>query len=135
MLILQLGDALLKLRKKHAFSQEELAEQIGVTRQTVSNWETGATAPDIQQAKKLSALFSISLDELLDNDIKEMVIAKVSNTEKLAGLIIKILKGIGILLLICVIATVASVILFMLNGTNGSGSTQIVSTTMRLFLR
>ena len=49
-------------------SQEELAEKIGVIRQTISNWKLNETAPNITEAKELSKIFNISLDELVDND-------------------------------------------------------------------
>ena len=89
---MEIGNKILELRKKNNLSQEALAEKIGVTRQTISKWELGETSPDIKQAKELSKVFNVSLDELTDNDIKNVLEAKVSNTEKLAGIIIKILK-------------------------------------------
>ena len=53
-------------------SQEELAEAVFVTRQTVSNWETGKSYPDIQSLLRLSALFGISLDQLIKGDAEQM---------------------------------------------------------------
>ena len=53
-------------------SQEELAEAVFVTRQTVSNWETGKSYPDIQSLLRLSALFGISLDQLIKGDVEQM---------------------------------------------------------------
>ena len=78
---MELGEKILELRKKMNFSQEELAEKVNVTRQTISKWELGETCPDIKQAKELSKIFSISLDEMVGNDISEVVVEKVSNTE------------------------------------------------------
>lgn len=86
---MNLGEKIVSLRKKNNLSQEELAEKVGVTRQTISKWELEETKPDINQAKKLSKLFNISLDELTNNDISNILVEKVSNTEKLAGIIIK----------------------------------------------
>ena len=94
---MEIGNKISELRKKNNLSQEALAEKIGVTRQTISKWELGETSPDIKQAKELSKVFNVSLDELTDNDIKNVLEAKVSNTEKLAGIIIKILKVLGVL--------------------------------------
>ena len=51
-------------RTAAGLSQEELAEQLFVTRQTLSNWETGKTYPDINSLLRLSAVFHVSLDEL-----------------------------------------------------------------------
>lgn len=103
---MEIGKNILKLRKSNNMSQEQLAELINVTRQTISKWELGETYPDLNQAKKLSQIFKISLDELTNNDLKEILITKVSNTERLAGIIIKILKYIGLLLLISLLITI-----------------------------
>ena len=89
---MNLGNKILELRKKVGLSQEELGEKVGVTRQTISNWELGETSPNPEQLKLLSKELNISIDELLDNDTKSILIEKVSNTEKLAGLILKIIK-------------------------------------------
>ena len=89
---MNLGNKILELRKKGNFSQEQLAEKINVTRQTISKWELNETTPDIKQAKELSKIFKISLDELTDNDMNNLVMQKVSNTEKLAGLVLKVSK-------------------------------------------
>jgi len=111
---MNLGDKLLKLRKNAKLSQENVAEKLGVTRQTVSNWELNQTTPDLEQAKELSKLYKISLDELVENEVnimaKEKVNAKTSNVEKLSGLIIKIIKGIGILVLIYIIIVIIAII-------------------------
>lgn len=64
-----LGNNLFKARKKKGLSQEEVAEKLGVSRQTVSKWETDETIPDILQSKKLSTLYGLSLDELIEFDI------------------------------------------------------------------
>ena len=84
---MELGKQIYELRKKANLSQEQLAEKVGVSRQTISKWELGETAPDIKQAQVLSQVFSVSLDELTGNDTKEVIYEKVSNTEKLAYLI------------------------------------------------
>ena len=95
---MSLGNKILELRKKIGLSQEQLGEKVNVTRQTISNWELGETAPNPEQLKLLSQIFHISVDELLDNDISHVLVERVSNTEKLAGIVIKILKIIGIAL-------------------------------------
>ncbi|MCR4939290.1 MAG: helix-turn-helix domain-containing protein [Treponemataceae bacterium] len=63
-----LGEKILEYRKKGGMSQENLAEKLKVTRQTVSNWENGETAPNPDQLKVLSAIFNISIDTLLENE-------------------------------------------------------------------
>ena len=91
-MIMEIGKKIMNLRKKNGLSQEELAEKIDVARQTISKWELGETSPDIKQAKKLARIFKVSLDELTDNDIKDILVEKTSNTEKLAGIILKLMK-------------------------------------------
>ena len=109
---MELGKQIYELRQKANLSQEQLAEKVGVSRQTISKWELGETAPDIKQAQVLSQVFGVSLDELTGNDTKEVIYEKVSNTEKLAGLIIKIIKIWGIIILACLIIAVIGIILF-----------------------
>lgn len=77
-----MGNSLFQARKKSGLSQEDVAEKLGVSRQTVSKWETDETVPDIRQSKKMAVLYHVSLDELIDFDIdfKEIqdAIAKTS---------------------------------------------------------
>ena len=71
---MSLGKNLFQARKQNGFSQEDIAEKLGISRQTVSKWETDESLPDIQQAKNLALLYHLSLDELVefDADIKEI---------------------------------------------------------------
>ena len=104
---MKLGEKILKLRKKNGLSQEELGERINVTRQTISNWELGETTPNTEQLKLLSKEFNISIDDLLDNDVKSILVDKVSNTEKNTKTIIMILVGIVatiIFIFLCLVA-------------------------------
>ena len=61
-----------KLRNAQGLSQEELAEKIYVTRQTISNWENEKSYPDIHSLLALSSIFEISLDQLIKGDIEIM---------------------------------------------------------------
>ena len=97
---MEIGNNIVNLRKKSGLSQEELAEKVGVARQTISKWELGETSPDLKQAKELSKIFKVSLDELADNDIKEILVEKTTNTEKLTGLILKLIKFIIIFIIV-----------------------------------
>lgn len=67
---MNINKKILLLRKKAGLSQESLAEKLNITRQTVSNWELGQTTPDILQAKELSEIFKVSLDDLTDNKLE-----------------------------------------------------------------
>ncbi len=57
---------LIELRKLHDFSQEELAELIGVSRQTLSKYETGESLPDIEKCRLLADVFGVTLDDLIN---------------------------------------------------------------------
>ena len=74
---MNLGNNLFNARKKSGLSQEEVAEKLGVSRQTISKWETDETLPDIRQAKKLALLYHLSLDELIDFDVNLKEIEQV----------------------------------------------------------
>lgn len=112
---MKLGENIFKLRKEYNLSQEQLAEKINVTRQTISNWELGETAPNPEQLKLLSKELNISIDELLNNDIKQVLVEKVSNTEKLAKIIIKILKILGIIFVLGFVVGIFSIMVVSVN--------------------
>ena len=95
---MKLGEKVLKLRKKINISQEQLGDQVGVTRQTISNWELGETSPNPEQLKLLSKALNIGIDELLENNIKSVEKDKVDKTGNESNKIIKILKTIGIII-------------------------------------
>ena len=68
---LEIANRLLALRREHGYSQEELAYKLGVSRQTISKWETNETLPDIRQSKRLAMLYHMALDELIEYDFDE----------------------------------------------------------------
>lgn len=78
------------------------------------NLEINQTAPDIIQAKKLAQIFKISLDEMLDNDIQNVIIEKLNNTEKTTNKATKILKIIGIVIIVCLTILIISTNLFLI---------------------
>ena len=80
---MEFGNRLYELRKQKGMSQEELANRLDVTRQTVSKWEVGDSAPDLEKLTALGELFEISLDEL--------VLGKVPVTTKLDELGAKVM--------------------------------------------
>lgn len=67
---MKLNDKIFEYRKINNWSQEELAEKIDVSRQTVSKWETGKAVPELDKLIVLSELFNITLDELVKDEIK-----------------------------------------------------------------
>lgn len=66
---MSLGNHLSLARKKKGLSQESVAEKLGVSRQTISKWETDETLPDIRQSKRLAVLYGVSLDDLIEFDL------------------------------------------------------------------
>ena len=67
----KIGRFLQELRKDRGFTQEQLAEQLGVARRTVSRWETGSNLPDLDILIELSDLYCVDLRELLDGERRE----------------------------------------------------------------
>lgn len=106
---MKIANKIQKLRKKENMSQEDLANKVSVTRQTISNWENGESSPDLKQAKELAKIFNVSLDELSNNEIKiSKEVKKTSNIEKLAGMAIKFFLIVSFLILVAI----ASIIFF-----------------------
>lgn len=63
-----LSENLYNLRKLHKFSQEQVAERLGVSRQAVAKWEAGETAPDIHNCVAMARLYDVSVDDLVNYD-------------------------------------------------------------------
>ena len=113
-----------ELRKQKGFSQEELANRLNVSRQTISKWEVGESTPDMEKLVAISDLFGVSLDELvmdktpqkaepsvqvvkseLYSDVKEHVLTEANKQRakkglKIAGIVV------GIILLVDLISFV-----------------------------
>ena len=69
---MEIGKQIKKYRTEMKFSQDELAEKIFVSRQTISNWENNKSYPDVKSLLLLGSLFSVSLDILIKGDLEEM---------------------------------------------------------------
>ncbi len=61
-----IGEKLLELRKIHRFTQEDVAEKIGVSRQTIAKWENNESIPDMMNGNKLAKLYNVSLDDIVN---------------------------------------------------------------------
>ncbi len=81
---MSLGNSLFNARKGSGLSQEDVAEKLGVSRQTISKWELDETLPDIWQSKHLSNLYHVTMDELIDfdMDVKEIERIIANTSEK-----------------------------------------------------
>ena len=65
------AENLIQLRKLHQMSQEELADRIQVSRQTLSRYETGESLPDIEKCKRLADVFNVTVDDLINYEKKD----------------------------------------------------------------
>ena len=81
---IEIADRLVKLRKKYGYSQEELADKLGLSRQAVSKWERAEASPDTDNLICLAKLYGVSLDELLatDEDIDTIVEEQVKEDKE-----------------------------------------------------
>lgn len=77
-----LADKIMNLRKQNNWSQEQLAEKLGVSRQSVSKWESGMSIPDLEKILKMSSIFGVTTDYLLKDEIEETKVEDVSETEE-----------------------------------------------------
>lgn len=69
---MNLADNLKKIRKDNNLSQEQLAEKLGVSRQSVSKWESGLSYPEMDKVLQICQLFNLNINELINEDIKEV---------------------------------------------------------------
>ena len=69
--VMILADKIINLRKKHGWSQEELAEKLGVTRQSISKYEGAQSIPDLDKILKLSEIFGVTTDYLIKDELEE----------------------------------------------------------------
>ena len=100
---MKIGEKIYSLRKKHNLSQEELANELNVSRQTVSKWEVGESCPDFDKIVPLCELFGISTEELLrDKKIEEKKNININKTfmNKMNIIIIIIINIIFIIIII-----------------------------------
>ena len=128
-----LGEKLSKLRKELNFTQEQLADILGVSRQSISKWESDIAYPETDKLIKMGKLFDCSMDYLLKDDVTEKSgvqgsefsekVEEISRrviTEKNKGKLKKILKIAGIILAAVLAVDIISMILyFCLLGTPG----------------
>lgn len=86
---MSLGERLTSLRKKLNLSQEEVAEKLGVTRQTVSKWETDQSTPDFDKIVPICELYSISTNELIKGEVEDVKsIDIVDNNKRTKGIML-----------------------------------------------
>ena len=69
---MNLSDNLKKIRKENNLTQEDLAEKLGVSRQSVSKWESNQAYPEMDKVVQICKMFNLNMDDLLNQDIKEV---------------------------------------------------------------
>ena len=120
-----LGEKLSKLRKEYNYTQEQLADVLGVSRQSISKWESDIAYPETDKLIELGKLFDCSMDYLLKEDVIEKNGVQASGftekveeisrkvlTDKNKGKAKKILKIIGIILAVFLVVDIISMILY-----------------------
>lgn len=100
---MQLGEKLQLLRSKNGMSQEELAERLGISRQSVSKWESGQSVPDLKKLIILSDIYNVTIDNLVkdsdeydilqEKDAKDSKVNIIDNDTKLTQVIINLHGG------------------------------------------
>lgn len=80
---MKFGDKLIKLRKKNGLSQEELAAKLNVSRQSVSKWESNNTYPETDKIVQLCNIFDCSMDDLINENVKEIETTEGKNKKQL----------------------------------------------------
>ena len=117
---MNIGEKLYELRKEKHLSQEEVAEKLDVTRQTISKWETNQSTPDFDKIRPLCELYGITADELLTGERKEIT----NQPENKQNVKEKRAKGIALGVLTYFIAIVwimISIPVLMINPIVGAG--------------
>ena len=85
-----LSEKIIMLRKKYGWSQEELAERLDISRQSVSKWESGASIPDLERIVSMSQLFGVTTDYLLKDEMEETEFADGMTPEITEGKVITV---------------------------------------------
>lgn len=114
------GENLIKLRRQKGWSQDDLANNLDLSRQAISKWENNTSKPDIDNLKKISNIFSIKIDELVNNEIPDnkavtLDVKKEEKKEKTITIVKLIIIAVIILYVISVIYKFCS-LLIIVNG-------------------
>ena len=114
---MKLSDKLIELRKQNNWSQEEFAEKLDISRQAVSRWENETALPDAQNILRISKLFHVTADYLLNDDYeKEEDIPSASTTEEAAPLVQKkkplhLMYAIGSVIILCAVCAIVGAVI------------------------
>ena len=132
---MQFGEKLVLLREKHNMSQEELAEKLDVTRQTISNWENGKVAVDANKAVEICRLFDVDMNYLfLDADKSVESVDNNSNASNKPNSKHKFLIVCCVVVLLAVVATFIFASICLAQSDNTVSSTITLSTQAGLII-
>ena len=114
------GENLINLRKQKGWSQDDLANNLNLSRQAISKWENDTSKPDIDNIEKISKIFSVTIDDLLNNDVVKdkavtLNVKKQEKKEKTITIVKCMIIAVIILYIINVIFKFAS-LLIIVNG-------------------
>lgn len=126
-----IADKIIMLRKKNGWSQEELAEKLNVSRQSVSKWESGLSVPDLNKIIGMSALFGVSTDFLLKDELEEVSASETGESDDAKGrcisaeeanrylsLVVRYARFIALGVALCILSPV---VLLLLSGASADG--------------
>lgn len=85
-----LAEKIVMLRKKNGWSQEDLAEKLDISRQSVSKWESGTSIPDLERIVNMSQLFGVTTDYLLKDEIEEVNFSEDNSTDDVDGKVVTV---------------------------------------------
>ena len=109
---MKFSEKLIMLRKNKKWSQEDLGNELGVARQTVSKWELGETTPEMDKLLKMSEIFEITIDELMkeeDTNIESENINNISNSKA------KFIQYLGVFLIIVLTIIIIKTIIVLVS--------------------
>ena len=117
---MKLSDKIIKYRKSNGWSQEEFAEKLNVSRQTISRWENGTALPDAQNILHISKLFNMTTDYLLNDDYdSDRDIPVVQTVAKETEILVSKKKRTHLIVAICFIVAAICLVIGIVNRTNG----------------
>lgn len=120
-----LSEKITLLRKQNGWSQEQLAEQLHISRQSISKWESGTSIPDLDKIIKLSSIFSVSTDYLLKDEMEELEYIQTADTleegqsrsisieeaDSYMNLVQELAKKIALAVSICILSPICLIVL------------------------
>ena len=117
--MMKLSDKLIALRKENGWSQEDFAEKLDVSRQAISRWENGTALPDAQNILRISKLFNITADYLLNDDYEsDSDIPAVQTATKETEILFSNKKRLHLIAAICFTVSVFCSLMGLVNSIN-----------------